>query len=438
MFGYECLGKDGKARRGRVTTAHGVVDTPAFMPVGTAGTVKGITPDQLRSAGAGMILANTYHLMLRPGAETVARLGGVHRVMAWDAPILTDSGGYQVFSLAHLRKIDDEGVTFQSHIDGSRQVLTPRRAVEIQRLLGADVIMQLDECAPADATHDHVAEAVRRSTLWARACREAWLAPLAGGRGSGTGSEAARCLPSRCLSPSSTSGGASPAAEGDDGDRHRIGEQHADSEPVPFPAEEACSVQGHYQALFGIQQGGVYADLRARSAAALVELDLPGYAIGGLSVGEGHEPMCEVLDRIDEQLPADRPRYLMGVGEPRDLLAAVMRGVDMFDCVLPTRNGRNAQAFTWHGRVRLRNAQWTTDTRPLDEACECFTCRNYSRGVLRHLFAAKEMLGPTLVTIHNLRFFASLMAAVREAIMAGELERSARRWMAEIYGGQGG
>jgi queuine tRNA-ribosyltransferase len=196
-------------------------------------------------------------------------------------------------------------------------------------------------------------------------------------------------------------------------------------------------VQGHYQALFGIQQGGVYADLRARSAAGLVELDLPGYAIGGLSVGEGHQPMCEVLDRIDEQFPADRPRYLMGVGEPRDLLAAVMRGVDMFDCVLPTRNGRNAQAFTWHGRVRLRNAQWATDTRPLDEGCDCFTCRNYSRGVLRHLFAAKEMLGPTLVTIHNLRFFSSLMSAVREAIVAGELERSARRWMAGIYGQEG-
>jgi queuine tRNA-ribosyltransferase len=427
MFGYECLGKDGKARRGRLTTAHGVVETPTFMPVGTAGSVKGITPDQLRSAGAEMILANTYHLMLRPGAETVARLGGVHRVMAWDGPILTDSGGYQVFSLAHLRRIDEEGVTFQSHIDGSQQVLTPRRAVEIQRLLGADVIMQLDECPPAEAAHEHVAEAVRRSGLWARACREAWLAA----RPSGTSRGAPGFAGLRRAK--------SPAAKRGEG-KMGTGTESGDSMPIrsqsPFSAEEACSVQGHFQALFGIQQGGVYPDLRARSAAGLVELDLPGYAIGGLSVGEGHQAMCDVLDRIDEQFPADRPRYLMGVGEPRDLLAAVMRGVDMFDCVLPTRNGRNAQAFTWGGRVRLRNAQWAADTSPLDERCGCFTCRNYSRGVLRHLFAAKEMLGPTLVTIHNLRFFASLMSAVREAIAAGELAASARRWMAGIYGEQ--
>jgi len=374
MFTFETTHRDGKARRGLLTTDHGEVETPVFMPVGTAGTVKGVTPDQLRAAGAQMVLANTYHLMLRPGAETVADLGGVHRMMAWDGPILTDSGGYQVFSLAHLRKINDEGVVFQSHIDGSPARLDPTSAMDIQRRLGADVIMQLDECPPGRADREHVAAAVRRSAAWADRCKQAWEAA---GR---------------------------------------------------------TSAQGHGQALFGIQQGGVHADLRAESAARLVELDLPGYAVGGLSVGEGHQAMCDVLDHLDEQLPADRPRYLMGVGEPRDILAAVARGVDMFDCVLPTRNGRNAQAFTWRGRIRLRNAQWTGDTAPIDETCTCFTCRNYSRGTLRHLFVAKEMLGPTLVTIHNLHFFAELLAAVRAAIEAGELEARCRTWMEALYG----
>ena len=373
MFAFETICTSGKARRGRLTTSHGEVATPVFMPVGTAGSVKGVTPDQLRAAGAAMVLANTYHLMLRPGADTVAALGGVHRMMAWNGPILTDSGGYQVFSLAHMRKIDDEGVVFQSHIDGGRWRLDPQRAIEIQRKLGADVIMQLDECPPGKAERPHVAQAVARSAAWAAACKQEWLA---GGQ---------------------------------------------------------ASAQGHFQALFGIQQGGVHVDLRAESASRLVALDLPGYAIGGLSVGEGHQAMCDVLDRLDEQLPADRPRYLMGVGEPRDILAAVTRGVDMFDCVLPTRNGRNAQAFTWRGRVRLRNAQWTADARPLDEACACFACRNYSRGTLRHLFMAREMLGPTLVTIHNLHFFAEFLAAIRQAIEAGTLETRTREWLTWLY-----
>ncbi len=369
MFSYRLEKTDGKARLGRLATPHGEVATPTFMPVGTAGSVKGLTPDQLRAAGTQMVLANTYHLMLRPGPEVVAALGGLHRLMAWNGPILTDSGGYQVFSLAHLRRIDDEGVTFRSHIDGDEVRLTPQRAVEVQQALGADVIMQLDECPPGKAAKDQVAAAVRRSSEWARRCAAAWR--RAGGK----------------------------------------------------------SAQGHEQALFGIQQGGAFADLRAHSAAALVELDLPGYAVGGLSVGEGYEQMCGVLDAIDSQLPADRPRYLMGVGEPRDIIAAVIRGVDLFDCVLPTRNGRNAQAFTWAGRMRLRNARWAADARPLDEGCDCYTCRNFSRGALRHLFQAGEMLGPTLVSLHNVHFFARFMAAIRRAIAAGNLVDVSGDWL---------
>jgi len=280
-----------------------------------------------------------------------------------------------------MRKLSAGGVTFRSHIDGSAVELTPAKAVRLQRLLGADVIMQLDECPPALADRDTVAAAVERSARWAKLCRELWLRPLDG----------------------------------------------------PFPAEECNSAQGGYQALFGIQQGGVYADLRAASAAALVELDLPGYAVGGVSVGEGHDALRDVLDATDAQFPRDRPRYLMGVGEPRDILAAVARGIDMFDCVLPTRNGRNAQAFTWGGRVRLRNARHADQTAPLDETCDCYACRHYSRGALRHLFMAREMIAPTLVTIHNLHFFSALMAAIRRAISAGTLDADANRWRGAIY-----
>jgi queuine tRNA-ribosyltransferase len=367
MLTFEVLARNGRARRGRLVTPHGAVQTPVFMPVGTVGSVKGVTPEQLHQVGTQMVLGNTYHLMLRPGDERVARLGGLHRLMAWDGPILTDSGGYQVFSLAHLRSIDDSGATFRSHIDGSPVTLSPERAIEIQQRLGADVIMQLDECPPADATRDQVAEAVRRSAAWAGRCREAWRSSA---------------------------------------DR---------------------------QALFGIQQGGVHVDLRARSAEALVDLDLPGYAMGGLSVGEGHEAMVKILEGIDDLFPSDKPRYLMGVGEPRDILAGVLRGVDMFDCVLPTRNGRNAQAFTWGGRVRLRNARWKEDLRPIDPTCDCYTCRHYSRAALRHLFAAREMLGPTLTTIHNLRFFAQFMESIRGAIEEGNLEQRAKEWETAFY-----
>ena len=368
MISLDLLTTDGLARRGRLHTPHGEVQTPVFMPVGTAGTVKGVTPDHVAAAGAQIVLANTYHLMLRPGAQTVGNLGGLHRMMAWDGPILTDSGGYQVFSLAHLRQLDDDGVTFKSHVDGSDVRLTPESAVDIQRALGADIVMQLDECPPGQADHSHVAAAVERSAAWALRCKNRWL--------------------------------------------------ETDTPP---------------QALFAIQQGGVHLDLRAESAQRIVELDLPGYAVGGLSVGEGHEPMTRVLDAIDAQFPPDKPRYLMGVGEPRDILASVARGIDMFDCVLPTRNGRNAQAFTFNGRVRLRNARFADDPAPIDAECDCYACQHFSRGVLRHLFMAKEMLGPTLVSIHNLRFFAQLMAAVRASIEAGTFVAESARWLDRIY-----
>jgi queuine tRNA-ribosyltransferase len=292
--------------------------------------------------------------------------------MAWDGPLLTDSGGYQVFSLAPLRRIDDDAVTFRSHLDGSLVRLSPEDAINLQRRLGADVLMQLDECPSADADKPAVAEAVRRSADWARRCKDAWA------------------------------------------DR------------------PTASATGCPQVLFGIQQGGAHEDLRGASAEALVKLDLPGYAIGGVSVGEEKAATRRVLGWIDGLFPADRPRYLMGVGEPADILAAVAAGVDMFDCVLPTRNGRNAEAFTWTGRVRLRNARWTDDDQPLEVGCPCATCRQFSRGALRHYFLAKEMLGPTLVSIHNLQFFSTFLGAIRRAIADGDLEAKANAWLARM------
>ena len=399
MLKFDIQRSCGKARAGTLRTPHGEVATPVFMPVGTAGSVKGVTPDQLRAAGVGMVLANTYHLLLRPGPETVAALGGVHAMMGWRGPMLTDSGGYQVFSLAHRRKIDDEGVVFASHIDGAAVELTPRKAIEIQTMLGADVIMQLDECPPADATKEDVANAVRRSALWAKLCKDAWEE---------TKSEERR-------------------AKGE-GRNDNSKEQN-----VPLAVQSSIVNRQSSISLFGIQQGGVFLDLRAESAARLTELDLPGYAIGGLSVGEGHQAMVEVLALIDDQLPRAKPRYLMGVGEPRDILAAVAAGVDMFDCVLPTRNGRNAQAFTWQGRLRLRNQRHARDRSPLEETCDCYTCRNFSRGTLRHLFMAKEMLAPTLLTIHNLRFFARFTAAIRQAILEGNLPARTAAWLEQMY-----
>ncbi len=373
MLSFDVSQTDGPARAGLLRTAHGNVPTPAFMPCGTCGTVKAVTPAQLRDAGTHIVLANSYHLMLRPGADVVADLGGLHRFMAWDGPILTDSGGYQVFSLAHRRKLTDDGVIFRSHIDGADVTLTAAGCMDIQGKLGADIIMQLDECPPADASREAVSRAVDRSAEWARRCRAAW------------------------------------------------------------DARDRRSAAGGEQALFGIQQGGVFPDLRAESARQIVELDLPGYAVGGVSVGEGHERVVEVLDAVDEQLPRDKPRYVMGLGEPRDILAAVARGVDMFDCVLPTRNGRNAQAFTWDGRVKLRNAAHARDGRPIEDDCPCYACRNFSRAALRHYYLAEEIIAATLVTIHNLTFFARFMAAVREAVEGGRLTECSAAWLERMY-----
>jgi queuine tRNA-ribosyltransferase len=361
---FDILSTDGAARRGRLHTPHGVVETPIFMPVGTQATVKGLTPDQLEAAGARMILGNTYHLTLRPGDELIKEMGGLHRFMHWDGPILTDSGGFQIYSLAPTRQITDHAAVFRSHIDGSLLELTPERAVGIQESLGADVAMCLDECPPFQAPPEVLREAVRRSLHWAERCRAAHRRPD--------------------------------------------------------------------QALFAIVQGGPDLELRSQCASALTAMDFPGYALGGFSVGETPEQMVAVLGPAVALLPAEKPRYLMGVGRPQDLLAAVMRGVDMFDCVLPTRNGRNASAFTNSGSLRLRNACHKRDSAPLESDCSCYTCRNFSRAYLHHLFLAKEMLGPTLLSLHNIAFYCRLMAEVREAITAGRLREFAEvrlaRW----------
>ena len=324
------------------------------MPVGTAGTVKGMLPEQVRETGAQIVLGNTYHLMLRPGAERVARLGGLHRFMHWNGPILTDSGGFQVMSLTELRKLDEQGVTFRSHVDGSYVTLTPERAMEIQRLLDADITMVLDECTPHPATAAEAAESMRLSMRWARRCRDAFT------------------------------------------ERPGYG-------------------------LFGIVQGSVYADLRAESTAALCEIGFDGYAVGGLAVGEGQETMFRVLDDSVPELPEAAPRYLMGVGRPDDIIGAVRRGIDMFDCVIPTRQGRTGQLFTRHGHLNIRNARHKDDPRPLDAQCCCPACRHYSRAYLHHLFNAREMLGPILGTWHNLTYYQDLMAALRAAVEQGGL-----------------
>lgn len=335
-----------------LATAHGEVATPAFMPVGTAATVKAMSPEMLTAAGARVVLANTYHLMLRPGAERIARLGGLHAFMRWPAPILTDSGGYQVMSLADLRQIDEDGVTFRSHVDGSRHRLTPQRAVEIQRLLDADISMVLDECPRFGETEAVVAASMRRSMRWADRCRHAF---------------------------------ATRAGYG----------------------------------LFGIVQGGVYPDLRAESANALTSIGFDGYALGGLAVGEGREAMFTVLDDTEPLLPVDRPRYLMGVGKPEDLLGAVARGIDLFDCVLPTRSGRTGQVFTRFGPLNLRNARHAEDPRPLDESLDCPASRDFSRAYLHHLVRCGEILGAMLLTWHNVAYYARLMVEMRAAIVAG-------------------
>ncbi len=345
---------DGAARLGRLETAHGTVKTPAFMPVGTQAAVKGLTVDAVRASGAEVVLGNTYHLMLRPGAERIARLGGLHRFMNWPGPILTDSGGFQVMSLARLRTVADDGVVFRAHTDGTRHHLTPAGAVEIQHALGSDVTMVLDECTPYPASEAEAAASMRRSMRWAALSKAAFV-----------------------------------------------------------------SRPGH--GIFGIVQGGVFPGLRAESAAALVEIGFDGYAVGGLAVGEGQARMLAVLDGLAGALPAERPRYLMGVGTPDDIVEAVRRGIDMFDCVLPTRSGRTARAYTSAGTLNMRNARHAEDPAPLDAACACPTCAGYSRAYLHHLFRTGEMLGPILLSQHNLFFYQRLMADLRAAIAAGRL-----------------
>ena len=357
---WQCLAVDGAARRGRITLERGTIETPAFMPVGTYGSVKAMTPEELVGLGAEIVLGNTFHLMLRPGIDTIAAHGGLHEFMHWSRPILTDSGGFQVFSLSELRKIDEQGVRFQSPIDGSAVELTPEKSMDVQRALRSDIVMAFDDCTPWPATGEQAAASMRRSMRWAQRCHSHYY--------------------------------------------------------------QAGAAPGN---LFGIVQGGMYAELRAESLAELTKLDLPGLAIGGLAVGEPEAQRLQVLDALLPDMPADRPRYLMGVGFPQDIVKAVRRGVDMFDCVIPTRHARNGHLFTRNGTINIRNAVHERDTGPIDPGCECYTCQHYSRSYLRHLDRCKEMLGSRLNTIHNLHFYLRLMAEIRAAIEAGRLNQLA-------------
>ncbi len=346
------------ARAGKIETDHGVIETPMFMPVGTQGSVKAVEQRELADLGAEIILGNTYHLYLRPGIEVLKSMGGLHRFMSWEKPILTDSGGYQVFSLSDLRQISEEGVTFKSHLDGSSHFFTPDKVVEIQRVIGSDIMMVLDECTPYPCDHNYAKLSNELTVRWAKRCREA--------------------------------------------------------------AQKLPAAYGHHQALFGIVQGSTYKDIRAESVKALVALNFEGYAIGGLAVGEPTESMYELAEFTAALLPNEKPRYLMGVGTPENLLECIERGVDMFDCVLPTRNGRNAMLFTHHGRMNITNAQFKTDSNPVDEECECYGCRNFSRAYIHHLFQVKEILGLQMASLHNLTFYLWIMKEARRHILSND------------------
>lgn len=363
---FELLATDGGARRGRLTLAHGVVETPIFMPVGTYGTVKGLTPEELRDNGAQIILGNTFHLMLRPGEQLVQQLGGLHGFMHWDGPILTDSGGFQVWSLTELRKLTEQGVTFRSPVNGDKVLLTPERSVQVQHALGADIVMQFDECTDYPATEDEARTSMELSARWAQRCKV----------------------------------------------------EHGNNA----------------NALFGINQGSMHAALRLESQQRLADIGFDGYAIGGLSVGEPRDERLQVLDTLQPVMPADAPRYLMGVGTPQDLVDAVDRGVDMFDCVMPTRNARNGHLFTHQGVVKIRNAKYRDDDSPLDPACDCYTCTHYSRAYLYHLDRCDEMLGPRLNTIHNLHYYHRLMADMRAHIETGRFGAFAADFLASAAG----
>jgi queuine tRNA-ribosyltransferase len=376
-FSFDIHATDGRARVGTFRTPHGDVETPAFMPVGTLGTVKALDPEELRAAGATMVLANAYHLHLRPGDELVRALGGIHRFMAWDGPMLTDSGGFQVFSLATLRKVSEEGVEFRSHIDGSVRHFSPESVIRIERNLGADVIMQFDHVVPGQSDGSIARDASERSLRWLVRCRDEFA---------------------------------------------RLEQEAMGQGPT-------ASDQRLPQALFPIVQGGIHTGLRREAVRAILATDdWPGFGIGGLSVGEAKPAMYEMVEVVDDALPQDSPRYLMGVGYPEDLIEAVRRGVDLFDCVAPTRMGRNAAAFTSGGRLNIRHARFRADPRPVDELCGCGTCRRFSRAYLRHLFGADEMLGPRLLSLHNVHFLAETMRAARDAIRAGEFESWRRVW----------
>lgn len=366
-FAVTATDPQGAARAGRVQTAHGDIETPVFMPVGTQGTVKSLTPDELVAAGSQIILGNTYHLYLRPGLLVLQAAGGLHRFANWTKPILTDSGGFQVYSLAKLRRIDSEGVTFQSHIDGSYHLFTPENVMEKQRAIGSDIMMVLDECPPYGASESYIAESNEITVAWAERCKSNWL--------------------------------------------------------------EQPPLYGYRQTLFAIVQGGVYPHLRKRSATQLVDLDFPGYAIGGLAVGEPVTAMYDMTALVNDILPQAKPRYLMGVGKPENLVEAVSLGVDMFDCVIPTRNGRKAQAFTWDGTLNLRNARFREQMEPIDPDCACYTCSRFTRAYLRHLFNAQELLGMRLVSLHNLHFYHALMQGMRQALA----ERRFSNWRQQFF-----
>ena len=387
---WEVVARDGEARAGLLQTRRALVETPVFMPVGTAGTVKGIRFEALESAelDARIILGNTYHLLLRPGVEALRACGGLHRFSGWERALLTDSGGFQVWSLGKIRKLREEGVEFRSHLNGDKYFLSPEVSMEVQAALGSEIVMVFDECAPGDATHEQARASLELTARWARRSRS------------------------------------------------RFDELQREGADAGATAERHPAVSGE-QALFGIVQGAAHADLRRESLARTVEIGFDGYAIGGLSVGEAKPVMYDTIEMLAPLMPADRPRYLMGVGTPEDLVEAVARGVDMFDCVLPTRNGRTGQAFTSRGVLNVKNARWATDTRPLDDACPCSVCRRHSRAYLRHLFQSDEMLAPVLLTHHNLAFFLDTMRSVRQAIRSDDFTRFRREFLARINSGVG-
>jgi len=374
-----------KARTGRVTTAHGTVDTPAFMPVGTQGTVKGLTQQMLEDAGASIILGNTYHLFLRPGHTRINQLGGLHRFMSWGRPILTDSGGFQVFSLNELRKLTEEGVEFQSHIDGSTHFLSPEKSIDIQAALGSDIVMAFDECTPFPATRDEAIASLKLTQRWARRSKQ------------------------------------------------RLSDLHSDAANAE---RSGITVVNQTQALFGINQGSTFLDLREQSLAGLVEIGFDGYAIGGLSVGEEKSAMFEVVSHIAPLMPEDRPRYLMGVGTPEDIIGAVNLGIDMFDCVMPTRNARNGQLFTSRGKLNIKNARYKKDGQPIDDACRCAVCARYSRAYVRHLYMSGEILGAVLTSLHNVSFYLDMMSMMRQAITLGTFKEFSDSFLSGLARGQ--